>query len=172
MVQLPPVFAEPFEDRALVARACGLEPSDLRDDLPVRFVTTGLGPLIIPVRDEATLRRAVRANSASIRDICERSGAFDLYLFVEQGHGRVMARMFDWSDEIGEDPATGSAAGPLGAYLAECRIAGMPGQLKVAQGEMTGRPSFIDVDVSRGGEGWTVKIGGGVQMVGEGSFEI
>ncbi len=172
MTQLSPVFADPFEDTELVCRGCGLELSDLRADLPIRFVTTGLGPLIVPVRDEAALRRARRADTAALVEACESSGAFDLYLFVERGPGEVMARMFDWSDEIGEDPATGSAAGPLGAYLAEYRLAGMPGKLKIAQGEMTGRPSFIDVDVSREGEGWTARVGGGVRMVGEGVFDV
>lgn len=172
MTQLPPVFADPFEDRELVARACGLSLDELRGDLPVRFVTTGLGPLIVPVRDESVLRRARRADTTAIVAACEGSGAFDLYLFAERGPGDVMARMFDWSDEIGEDPATGSAAGPLGAYLAEHGLAGMPGSCVMAQGEMTGRPSFLHVDVSREGEGWGVRVGGGVQMVGQGAFEF
>lgn len=172
MIQLPPVFAEPFEDRERVARACGVAVSDLRDDLPIRFVTTGLGPLIIPLRDEAALRKARRADSGLIKDLCDASGAFDLYPFAVRGPGHVVARMFDWSDEIGEDPATGSAAGPLGAYLAEHDLAGMPGRCVVAQGEVVGRPSSIHVDVSREGEGWKVRVGGGVQMVGEGAFEF
>jgi trans-2,3-dihydro-3-hydroxyanthranilate isomerase len=146
--------------------------SDLRVDLPVRVVTTGLGPLIVPLRDEAALRKARRADSGLIKDLCDASGAFDLYPFAVRGPGHVVARMFDWSDEIGEDPATGSAAGPLGAYMAEHGLAGMPGRCVVAQGEQTGRPSFLHVDVARSGEGWSVRVGGGVQAIGSGTFEF
>jgi len=84
----------------------------------------------------------------------------------------VMARMFDRSAEIGEDAATGSAAGPLGAYLSEHDAGGMPGHVTIAQGEMIGRPSFIEVDVARHDAGWVAFVGGGVQIVGEGSFEL
>lgn len=83
-----------------------------------------------------------------------------------------MARMFDRSAEIGEDPATGSAAGPLGAYLSEQGGAGMPGHMTIAQGEMVGRPSFLEVDVIRDPTGWVASVGGGVQIVGEGWFEL
>jgi trans-2,3-dihydro-3-hydroxyanthranilate isomerase len=83
-----------------------------------------------------------------------------------------MARMFDRSREIGEDPATGSAAGPLGAYLATHRLAGMPGRCTIAQGEMVGRPSFLHVETDQGDAGWNVRVGGGVRIVGEGEFRI
>ena len=84
----------------------------------------------------------------------------------------MMARMFDRSAEIGEDPATGSAAGPLGVYLSEQDGAGMPGHMTIAQGEMVGRPSFLEVDVVPDPTGWVVSVGGGVQVVGEGWFEL
>ena len=70
--------------------------------------------------------------------------------------------------KIGEDPATGSAAGPLGAYLAHHGLAGMPGTVVVAQGEMVGRPSFLHVDVQPRGDSFSVRVGGGVRIVGEG----
>jgi trans-2,3-dihydro-3-hydroxyanthranilate isomerase len=94
-----------------------------------------------------------------------------LYLFAIRGDGDVRARMFDADLSIGEDPATGSAAGPLGAYLAARGLAGMPGKAVVAQGEQVGRPSFIHLDVRTEG-GWEVRVGGGVQVVGEGSFRL
>jgi trans-2,3-dihydro-3-hydroxyanthranilate isomerase len=83
-----------------------------------------------------------------------------------------MARMFDRGANIGEDPATGSAAGPLGAYLARHRLAGMPGRVVVAQGEMVGRPSFLHVDVRSRGGSFSVRVGGGVRIVGDGSFRL
>jgi trans-2,3-dihydro-3-hydroxyanthranilate isomerase len=80
--------------------------------------------------------------------------------------------MFDRWTSIGEDPATGSAAGPLAAYLAVHGLAGLPGRATIAQGEMVGRPSFLRVEVEPAGDGWAVRVGGGVRIVGEGRFRI
>ena len=85
---------------------------------------------------------------------------------------RVMCRSIGDRAEIGEDPATGSAAGPLGAYLATHRLAGAPGGVVIAQGEMVGRPSFLHVDVQPEGESLAVRVGGGVRIVGEGVFRV
>jgi trans-2,3-dihydro-3-hydroxyanthranilate isomerase len=171
MTQLPPTFGPPFEDRAAVARGAGLEPADLVEDLPIVPVSTGIAHLMVPLRSEAAIRRAARMG-VHCTTVCEASGAESLYLFVVRADGDVMARMFDRGDSIGEDPATGSAAGPLGAYLCTYGLAGMPGAVTVSQGEMVGRPSFLHVEAERGIEGWTIAVGGGVRIVGEGSFEI
>jgi trans-2,3-dihydro-3-hydroxyanthranilate isomerase len=80
--------------------------------------------------------------------------------------------MFDASFGVGEDPATGSAAGPLGVYLASRGLAGMPGEAVVAQGEMVGRPSFLHLDVRPDDGSWVVRVGGGVRIVGEGVFRV
>ena len=113
----------------------------------MQVITTGLAPLLVPIRDEETLRRAERYEPACRRATAA-SGGECLYLFAVRGDGDVMARMFDASFGVGEDPATGSAAGPLGVYLASRGLAGMPGDAIVAQGEMVGRPSFLHLDVA------------------------
>ena len=171
MEQLPPSFGDELEDRAAVAHAAGLEPEDLVDGLPVVAGTTGLPHLMVAVRDEATLRRA-RRDDAGCGAVCAAAQAESLYLFTVRGDGDVMARMFDRGANIGEDPATGSAAGPLGAYLAEHRLAGLPGTVVVAQGEMVGRPSFLHVEVEPRGDSFAVRVGGGVRIVGEGTFRL
>ena len=63
---------------------------------------------------------------------------------------------------IGEDPATGGAAGPLGAYLAEHGLAGGPGRVTIRQGEQVGRPSELHAEAAREGSTWRVRVGGGV----------
>ena len=152
MRQLPPIFDTPLRDRASAAHACLLDAGDLDPALPVRTVSTGLGHLIVPVRDAATLERAER-DGRSVRRVCERTGAEAIYLFAVEGEGAVTARMFDGGVGIGEDPATGSAAGPLGAYLSEHRVAGMPGRVRIHQGAQVLRPSTLVVDTERAGEG-------------------
>jgi trans-2,3-dihydro-3-hydroxyanthranilate isomerase len=171
MEQLPPSFGNELEDRAVVARAAGLAPEDLVDGLPVVVGTTGLPHLMVGVRDEATLRRA-RRDDAGCGDVCAAAQAESLYLFAVRGPGDVMARMFDRGANIGEDPATGSAAGPLGAYLATHALAALPGTVVVAQGEMVGRPSFLHVEVRPNGDSFSVRVGGGVRIVGDGTFRL
>jgi trans-2,3-dihydro-3-hydroxyanthranilate isomerase len=172
MTQLPPRFGEPVSFRPAVARAASLEPEDLVEGLPIMAVGTGISHLMVPVRDEATLRRAKR-RGAACHAVCGAAGDCEaLYLFTVLGDGRVMARMFDRWDAIGEDPATGSAAGPLGAYLARHGLAGMPGRVAVAQGELVGRPSVLRVEAAESAAGWRIEVGGGVHIVGEGHFEV
>jgi trans-2,3-dihydro-3-hydroxyanthranilate isomerase len=171
MTQHRPVFGPEFGDRGVVAEAAGLEPDDLHPELPMQVISTGLGPLIVPIRDEEALRRAERFEPAC-RRATTASGGECLYLFAVRGDGDVMARMFDASLGVGEDPATGSAAGPLGVYLASRGLAGMPGQAVIAQGEMVGRPSFLHMDVRPEDDSWNVRVGGGVRIVGEGVFRV
>jgi PhzF family phenazine biosynthesis protein len=169
MMQLPPSFGAVAEDRELLAAAGGLEPADLRDDVPAQVVSTGLPPLIVPIRDLETLRRA-RIDQRFVAEACERWGADELYLFALGPGDDVTARYFGPTAGILEDPATGSAAGPLGAYLATHGLAGMPGAVRVLQGEQVGRPSELHVDVRADGDAWRVRVGGGVHVVGEGTF--
>jgi trans-2,3-dihydro-3-hydroxyanthranilate isomerase len=170
MHQLPPVFGEVFEDRELAARGAGLSPSDLRDDAPMQLVSTGLPHLMVPVRDLERLRTAVRDETA-VAEVCRRTKGESMYLFAATDEG-VTARMFDWEHGVGEDPATGSAAGPLGAYLSRYALAGMPGRVVVAQGEQVDRPSFLHVETESDGDSWRIFVGGGVRVVGEGIFRL
>jgi trans-2,3-dihydro-3-hydroxyanthranilate isomerase len=173
MHQLPPVFGDVFTDAELAATAAGLGRDDLAGGLPIQPVGTGLRSLMVPVKDEATLRRAERDGRACAQ-LAEAARADTLYFFAVRGDGDVMARMFDPGIGIGEDPATGSAAGPLGAYLAANGLAGAADGVRVtiAQGEIVNRLSFLHVDVAREREGWSVKVGGGVQIVGQGTFRL
>jgi trans-2,3-dihydro-3-hydroxyanthranilate isomerase len=171
MTQQRPRLDGGFPDRDVIARAAGLSTDDLDPDLPVEVIWTGLPFLLAPVRDEPTLRRAERSDGAC-HEALRAANADGLYLFAIRGDGDVVARMFDAGFGIGEDPATGSAAGPLGVYLAGRGLAGMPGTAVVAQGEQVGRPSFLHVDVAADGTSWTVRVGGGVRIVGEGVFRL
>jgi trans-2,3-dihydro-3-hydroxyanthranilate isomerase len=169
MTQLPVEFGKVFEDRGLIARAIGLGPDDLEPNLPVQTVTTGLLWTIVPVRDAERLDRAQRDGRA-LEETVAISGDEGLYLFAVTDGGAT-ARTFNAGHGIGEDPATGSAAGPLGAYLAEHGLAGMPGAIVVRQGERVGRPSELHVEVRDEGR-WRVRVGGGVHVVGSGAFRL
>ncbi len=170
MHQLPPTLGPEIDDLAEVAAGGGLTPADLHPDLPPQLVSTGLPHLLVPVRDEPTLRGATR-NDGALRALWKRYGPDCIYLFALTHHGAT-ARLFDAGLGIGEDPATGSAAGPLGAYLAARGVGGMPGKLAIRQGDQVGRPSVLHVEVEPEGDSWSVRVSGGVAIVGAGSFRI
>ncbi len=90
----------------------------------------------------------------------------NLYLaHVEPNAGRARARMFSRLVQEGEDPATGSAAGPLCAYLA--RRTGCE-RVEVTQGVEMCRPSLLVAEV----EGDRVRVGGGVVVVVDGTVAL
>jgi len=171
MRQLAPDVGPEVTDRAAVAAAAGLEPGDLAEGLPIVPISTGISHTMVPVRDDEALRRAVR-DEHGCAEVCALAKAESLYLFAMRGAGDVRARMFDKGVTIGEDPATGSAAGPLGIYLAMHGLNDTPGSVVVAQGEQVGRPSFLRVSVERDGDGWVLDVAGGVHPWGDGAFEI
>jgi trans-2,3-dihydro-3-hydroxyanthranilate isomerase len=167
---LPPALGPEFSDLALASAAASLTPGDLHPELPPQVVGVGYPLLVVPVRDLDTLRAAQR-DARAVRALADASGAEFPYLFALTEEGAT-ARMFDPGEGIGEDPATGSAAGPLGAYLAARGAGGLPGRIEVRQGEQVGRPSVLRVDVQPEGDSWVVHVGGGVAIVGDGRFRL
>jgi trans-2,3-dihydro-3-hydroxyanthranilate isomerase len=170
MAQLPPRFGPYLDDPERVANAAGLRAGDLHPDLRPRQVWTGLNQLIVPLRDVETVVRA-RANVELLAPLLAEAESDTYYLFAVSGDRRAKARMFASDVGIVEDPATGSAAGPLGAYLVEQGVM-QPGLITISQGAEIGRPSTLFVDVESGPDGWTVHVGGGVVKVAEGAFDL
>ena len=77
----------------------------------------------------------------------------------------MRARSFTRTVEMGEDPATGSAAGPLAAYLAE-RTGRQ--RIVIRQGEEMGRPSVLEVEMEDG----RPRVAGGVIPVIDGKVSL
>ena len=73
---------------------------------------------------------------------------------------------------VAEDPATGSASGPLGAYLLKYGLVTSEDMVS-EQGFEMGRPSFIDIHIGRSGDDVTdVVIGGECVYVGQGALYL
>ena len=142
MLQEPPDFgARPSP--ADVLAAAGLPVSAADPQLEPQVVSTGFAHLMVPLKDRAALAAAVPQRDA-MRALLEPIGAMVLYLAaVDLDGGAARARGF-FLDRGGvtEDPGTGSAAGPLLAYLRD-RDPGTD-ELVVHQGVEMGRPSRID----------------------------
>jgi trans-2,3-dihydro-3-hydroxyanthranilate isomerase len=171
MRQLPPTFG-PTLDAALTARALNLEPADLDDRFPVQEVSTGLPALIVPLKSLDALQRC----KVDWERYVELAGSGkNLYVFCPEPHdngpGDLSARMFANDLGVPEDPATGSAAGCLAAYLVEQRYFGTDSvDARVEQGYEIRRPSLLYLRASREEEETSVHVGGKVQMVARGEL--
>jgi trans-2,3-dihydro-3-hydroxyanthranilate isomerase len=175
MTQLNPIFGPPVAERAAVARAIGLTEDDIVSDLPLRSVSCGVPYLLVPVRDHATVDRAITDASAFKRLRSETSIDLPIFLFAFTPPAAVHSRMFAPEFGIVEDPATGSASGPLGCYLVEHRLVkGDAGHNIVSmQGVAMGRPSRIHIAISgRAGAISRVKVGGRAVLVARGELLI
>src|SRR3954470_7837081 len=142
MLQEPPQFGDEL-DPGEVLPLVGLEEEDADTDLPVRVVSTGAPMVIAPVRDEARLARLLPAHDR-IGGLLAGHSAIVLYVAaVDAVACTARARSFA-GPEIGEDPATGAAAGPLMAHAAD-RL-GVE-RLDIVQGVEMGRASLLRVAV-------------------------
>ena len=171
MRQLPPTFGATLNS-ALIAPTLNLEMADLDDRSPVQEVSTGLPTLIVPLRDLDALRRC----KVDWERHTEVAGpGKNLYVFCPESHddgpGDLSARMFANDPGVPEDPATGSAAGCLAAYLLEHGYLGTDSiDVRVEQGYEIGRPSLLYLQAARDGDQTTVHVGGKVQMVARGEL--
>ncbi|MSO45476.1 MAG: PhzF family phenazine biosynthesis protein [Acidobacteria bacterium] len=175
MTQVNPTFGPPVAQRAAVARAIGLTEADLAATLPIRPVSCGLPYLIVPIRDAATVDRAISDASAARRLSDETGIDLPLFLFAFAPPASAYSRMFAPTLGITEDAATGSASGPLGCYLVQQGlVAGEAAQHIVSvQGVAMGRPSRIHVAIAGGPDAIThVQCGGRARLVARGEFLV
>jgi trans-2,3-dihydro-3-hydroxyanthranilate isomerase len=86
---------------------------------------------------------------------------------------RWKTRMFAPADGVPEDPATGSAAGPLGVHLARHGLISFGEQIEITQGVEIGRPSKLFVRIDGSAEQIErVECGGSAVVVARGEFVL
>jgi trans-2,3-dihydro-3-hydroxyanthranilate isomerase len=153
-------------DRARVAAACGLTEADLHPELHPQFVATGVPQLIVPLAGRDALVRASAGDGPSLAALIAEGDGIVVYMAVVGEDGRGWTRAFFAEGPLAlEDPATGSAVGPLCAYLD--RYAAISA-ISVAQGEEMGRPSRLDARI----DGDRVRVGGDAVVVATGDVTL
>lgn len=171
MTQPLPEFREIRTNRQSIAEMLSLKSDDLLD-LPIQVVTTGVPYTIIPIKTREAVGR-IKVRIDLFEQLFSLDDASGLYVFTPETadpSANVHSRMFAPEFGIAEDPATGSAAGPLGAYLVRYGLA-QPGFILNEQGVEMGRPSYITIGVERDGEEFTkITVGGYSQAVGTGTL--
>ncbi len=139
--------------------------ADRLDGGNAQVISTGTPHLLIAARDRQAVD-AAEPNAGDLAAKLARCGGQGAYLYAVEGTGRAYARFFNPTVGLFEDPATGSAAGPLAWLLSR----GQRGRatVLVEQGHALGRPSTIAVDV----DGDTVTLVGSAVISAEGALHI
>lgn len=170
MIQNPPVFGKTLDDLTELSRALGIPRRELEvTGLRPQPVSTGAMHLLVPVAGLAALA-GVHVDAERLLRLVRPLGCQGVYLFTletREASSFAHARAFFPGIGITEDPATGSAAGPLGAFLVAHGLL-RPGALAVIeQGDEIERPSRIEVRVAQD----RVQVGGASVIVAEGTVQ-
>jgi trans-2,3-dihydro-3-hydroxyanthranilate isomerase len=169
MTQTPAAFRPTKINKKQLALALGVSVSDFHGELEPQYVSTGISNLMVPFRNRTGLGR-IQLDINELRRVQGKNGTM-AYCFALNGANKAFARgMVPW--EIYEDPATGSAAGSLGAYLVQNGKLTPPQTLSIQQGVEMGRPSHIEVEVTRKGKQLVPRVGGAAVKVFEGTVRI
>ena len=174
MEQHVPTFEPVDADAVTLAALLGLSADDLAAETRSEFGSSGNPFLYVRVRSLDAIRRA-RPDARAMGHFFADHHHPALYAFsteTESPEAAAHARMFSMAlgGDVREDPATGSASGPAGAYLLRHGLA-RPGRLLLEQGYEMLRPSQIVVEIEAQGDVVTrVRVGGGVALVAEGTL--
>lgn len=155
-----------------VASALGVNPDVLDPQLPVEAVSTGNSFIIVPFRNLQDLSR-IRINQDTAQEYLKLHNAMHFYLVTRETvypDTKLHCRMIY---EKGEDPATGSAAGPAAAYMLKHHLTESGEQVWIEQGIEIMRPSMLRVtgDVIRGSVE-NIKVAGACFEAGTGKLSI
>ncbi len=181
MIQGEPRLFDRFDDPDRLAAALGcaasaIAPSSPGDMGPVpRVSSTGLRQLMVALSDVATLS-SLAPDLSALAAIERQLEVTGISAFVQESPVAARVRFFSPILGILEDPATGSAAGALGAYLADegmLNVRDGQANFTVSQGTEIGRPSRIDVTVDvASGAPTRVQVGGRSVTVLRGRLSI
>lgn len=173
MTQPRPTFGPRLDQRPQVAMALGVQPEDLHEGLPIEIVSCGVPFAYVPLSsreavDRATLDRATWQRTCAAHGLPEHK----VFVFSVEDRGqpmRLYSRMFAPVLGVAEDPGTGSASGPLGAFLVQHGVStGTTHRFISDQGVKMLRPCRIEIAIDGTPDAITrVRIGGAARIAGD-----
>jgi trans-2,3-dihydro-3-hydroxyanthranilate isomerase len=168
MDQPLPTFSGSTISRKAAADALGLAVEEVRSDVPIQIGSSGVPFLFVPLANMKAVRRTRRPAGLD-------ASVYVFAMSAERSGSHVHGRMFAEGLGVAEDPATGSAQGPLGAYLVAHELvqAAPTTRIRSEQGFEIGRPSILDIEVDRSGAAVTaVRVGGRCIAMGGGWLDV
>ncbi|MBN1361974.1 MAG: PhzF family isomerase [Sedimentisphaerales bacterium] len=180
MTQGTPEFGTPFSGsrRDDIVDALGLRQADLDERCPIQIVSTGHSKVLVGIRRRAMLE-ALEPDLPKLVELSRAIACNGYFVFtLDSASSDILThgRMFAPAIGIPEDPVTGNANGPLGAYLAQHRLVSVAGNrlsFRGRQGEAMGRPGTVDVTVELdAGVPKLVRVAGRAVIAFEGRLQI
>jgi trans-2,3-dihydro-3-hydroxyanthranilate isomerase len=159
MMQRNPEFGQ-THSREDVARAAGIPADQIADDVPIQTVSTGNAFAMVKLKSLSTLQN-LKAGWSSLEAYLKKTDAKFLYFVSTETvnpEAKLQSRMIFYN---GEDPATGSAAGPCIAWAVKNNVVPAGKQALIEQGVEMKRRSRIYVSAERDGDKIVnVRVGG------------
>jgi trans-2,3-dihydro-3-hydroxyanthranilate isomerase len=158
----PVPSVEPYPDPEALFAALGVEGSLL----PVERYDNGVQPAFVALGSRAEVA-GLRPDFAALTEL-------DVMVSVFAGSGTTWkSRMFAPARGVPEDPATGSAAGPLACHVCRHGLVDWESQIEIEQGVEIGRPSKLFAKAAGDAESIVrVEVGGSAVLVARGEFRI
>jgi trans-2,3-dihydro-3-hydroxyanthranilate isomerase len=154
----------PYEDEADLLRGLGVE----RSELPVELYDNGMHHVYVALGSEDAVA-TLRPNLSVLEDA---PAILGINCFAGSGT-RWKTRMFSPAGGFAEDPATGSAAGPLAVHLARHGRIAFGDEIEISQGAEVGRPSTLYARADGSAEALErVEVGGSAVIVARGEFKL
>ncbi|WP_287586856.1 PhzF family phenazine biosynthesis protein [Candidatus Borrarchaeum sp.] len=173
MKQKEPTFGSELSINAL-STVLNIDSNEIDNRFPIQEVSTGVPFIIVPIRTLKSIKR-INVNTEEYFRLIKKTQAKAVHVFCpetqyEENH--VHVRMFAYYYGVPEDPATGSAAGCLAAYLVKHRYYGQNKiDIRAEQGYEIGRPSLLFLNAEETeNKKINVYVGGQVQMIAKGEF--
>lgn len=139
------------DEQSQLLTALGISNQDLLNDHPIQIVSTGHSKVLIGIKDLEVLH-GLKPNYealSKLSDIIACNGYY-VYTFHPNEDILIHGRMFAPATGINEDPVTGNANGPLGAYLIHHNLVEHNNsffEFQAKQGEAIGRTGLMKVSV-------------------------
>ncbi|MBW8001581.1 MAG: PhzF family phenazine biosynthesis protein [Planctomycetes bacterium] len=172
MRTLEPVFGECF-DIGEIAEVLSISKDDIDKRFPVQSVSTGLGFIIVPLRNLEAVKN-VEINKSKLFEFVSKTEAKLIFVFCGETYNEdndINSRMFADAYGIAEDAATGSANSCLAGYLVKHHyFGGGKIDVRVEQGYEIGRPSLLYLRAEEKDGKIDVSVGGKVAMVAKGEL--
>ena len=161
------------QERKQLLEALNISEDDLIKDYKIQIVSTGHSKVMIGIKNKELLD-LLKPNYQSLTKLSEEIKCNGYYVFTMNSSDNeclINGRMFAPAVGINEDPVTGNANGPLGAYLIHHKLIEHNGEVykfKATQGEAMKRAGVIEVEVKiNDNEPTEVKISGNAVIVFE-----
>jgi trans-2,3-dihydro-3-hydroxyanthranilate isomerase len=172
-LQTPAISTRERFDRRACAAALGLGEADLLPEVPCELWTAGNPNIYVAVRDRSTVDRAW-IDATLFRALSPQSDAKNcMFVFTPTSEG-AYSRMFAPEHGIIEDPATGSATGPLAAFMMKYGLAPRADGTRFVseQGTKMRRRSFLHVLVHGDGGASGIEVGGHVTALTQAAMTL